>query len=123
MKNTVKMKNTLSAEQEKFEEEFLYWVVLGSTLNDGSELRWNVGDGRLPNIKKIKSFLLASNARIRLQTLQEVQVMIEGEKKECSDCASERDSGEGVCYGYTEHANSAIFALSDKLSALIIKEK
>ena len=76
-----KMTPTLSAEQDKFAEKFLCWVVLGSTLNDGSELRWNVGDGKLPNIEKVKSFLLASNARIRLQTLQEVIEMCEVEKR------------------------------------------
>lgn len=48
---------TLQQESDKdFDEKFLYWVILGSTLNNGSELRWNVGDGRMPDIDKIKSF-------------------------------------------------------------------
>lgn len=45
---------------KQFDEKFLYWVVLGSTLNDGSELRWNVGDDQMPSIKEVKKFLLSA---------------------------------------------------------------
>jgi len=64
--------------EKKFDEKFLYWVVLGSTLNDGSELRWNVGEGKMPDIKSIKSFirsLLSSQA-------QEIWELAEGVKIE-----------------------------------------
>lgn len=43
--------------EARFDKEFLYWVVMGSTLNNGSELRWNVGDGKMPNINTIKDFI------------------------------------------------------------------
>lgn len=43
---------------KRFEKQFCYWVVLGSTLKDGSKLEWNVPDGKIPNINKIKAFLL-----------------------------------------------------------------
>ena len=46
--------------EKEFEKQFLYTVVLGSTLNDGNALRWNVGDGKMPDIDKIKSFLKQS---------------------------------------------------------------
>lgn len=99
------MTNTLSAEQEKFEEEFLYWVILGSTLNDGSELRWNVGDGKLPN------------QRVRLQTLQEVQGMCEEMKESCPEKSHTHHKPEKWAY------NVALSALQEKLSAIIEQEK
>lgn len=34
------LQQILQKNREEFDEEFVYWVVLGSTLNDGSERRW-----------------------------------------------------------------------------------
>jgi hypothetical protein len=65
----------MTIEQRKikeFREKFLYWVVLGSTLNDGSELRWNVGDGKLPNIEDIESFLLQTILETREEVCKEL---------------------------------------------------
>jgi len=39
---------------KEFDEKFVYWVVLGSTLNDGSERRWKK-EGQQP--QEIISFL------------------------------------------------------------------
>ena len=75
-------KDILSAEQEKFEEEFIgeYDIV-----NDGQNEPYITGvmDKSLYSVDglmdKARAFLRSSNARIRLQTLQEVMGMIEGE--------------------------------------------
>lgn len=50
--------------EKSFDKKFLYWVVLGSTLNDGSELRWNVGEGKMPDIKAIKAFISQAIAEV-----------------------------------------------------------
>lgn len=67
---------------KEFDEKFLYSVVLGSTLNDGSELRWNVGDGKMPSIDNIKSFLQEKLAQVRQeQKERDAEIAREQEKK------------------------------------------
>lgn len=48
------LQNKIEEAKKRFDEKFLYWVVLGSTLNDGSELGFTMECRR---IEKIKSFL------------------------------------------------------------------
>ncbi len=58
------LQKEIDNQMAKFEEKFLYWVVLGSTMNGGSELRWNVGEDEMPSIEKIKSYLAQSSQAI-----------------------------------------------------------
>lgn len=88
------MTTTLSAEQEKFEKTF-------------KNTEGNIHS--YSDFCVVRDFLLASNQRVRLQTLQEVQGMIEGEKVHC--------------IGVYEPALVALSAISAKLSAKIEQEK
>ena len=66
---------------------------------------------------EIRKYLRASNQRVRLQTLQEVQGMIEGEKQTVSVGGTEKSIER--TYGY----NSALSAIAAKLSALIKEQE
>ena len=78
------MTTILSAEQDKFAEGFIaeYDIV-----NDGTNEPYITGvmDENIYSVdclmEKVNIFLLASNQRVRLQTLQEVRGMIGEEKK------------------------------------------
>ena len=98
-------KDTISAEQDKFEEEY----PVG--MNSFHRKLW------------FGSFLLASNQRVRLQTLQECLGMIEGEKiKQKVDNGHDcYDKGCDYCENSTY--NLALSAIAAKLSALIEQEK
>lgn len=97
--------NTLSAEQDKFEDEMSN-IFYTKSLN---------GENCTKNKNQVRDFLLASNQRVRLQTLQEVQGMIEAGRK--TEWYSDR--GEHEANG----ANKALSDLAAKLSALIEQEK
>ena len=117
-------KDILSAEQEKFEEEFIgeYDIV-----NDGQNEPYITGvmDKSLYSVDglmdKARAFLRSSNARIRLQTLQEVIEMCENEKRleVSTTLAIEREQIKRDNYFY----NLALSSLAAKLSAIIINEK
>ena len=116
--------NILSAEQEKFNEEHPCKVIgcdsHGSIAEQVGEDEWEqqqcqwCDEVRLPFL----AFLLASNARIRLQTLQEFQGMIEGEKK--SEYYIDRVDGHDMSRVSQTNVifNSALSAIATKLSAL-----
>ena len=90
------MKDLTPSETETlkmFDEKFLYWVVLGSTLNDGSELRWNVGEGKLPNIEAIKDFLLT---QLRLARSEGFTAGRVAEAKTCAGCSKARDDSDAT---------------------------
>ena len=67
------MEPTNETWKKRFDEKFLYWVVLGSTLNDGSELRWNVGEGKMPDIDVIKSFISEERKRAQTELIKGLQ--------------------------------------------------
>lgn len=62
---------------KEFENRFIYWVVLGSTLNDGSEMRW-IRENQQP--KEIIDFLSEAISQTqkeayekgRLETIKEI---------------------------------------------------
>ena len=72
---------------KEFENRFIYWVVLGSTLNDGSEMRWS-RENQQP--KEIIDFLSEAISQTqkeayekgRLETIKEIVDWIEGYIKE-----------------------------------------
>jgi len=63
---------------KEFENRFIYWVVLGSTLNDGSEMRWS-RENQQP--KEIIDFLSEAISQTqkeayekgRLETIKEIE--------------------------------------------------
>ena len=138
---------TLSAEQEKFEKllkdfqmEEYQFSIMDKYPTDTEQYHNALERDRkiLADKKKgILNFILASNARIRLQTLQEVQGMIEGEKRKenvvpFSEKITVNDQGAiddirvnmRVTFNDDKSIhNSALYAIADKLSALIINEK
>jgi len=59
--------------EKEFDDEFLYWVVLGSTLNDGSKQKWNVRDGEMPDFKKIKRFISKAISQSKSDTRREIR--------------------------------------------------
>lgn len=67
---------------KEFDDKFLYWVVLGSTMNDGSELRWNVGEDQMPSIEKIKSFILLALSSQRKQIAEWLLQQVDGEDEQ-----------------------------------------
>ena len=91
--------NPLSAEQEKFEKNKEIFLK-------ACEIKGRIGEGMLTGLLY----------EVRLQTLQEVQGLIEGEKLKPTVRYSTLREAE------IEAHNSALSALQEKLSALIEQE-
>ena len=107
---------------EEFNDKFPTW---------DSKYKWAESARPDEILEYFKSFLLASNARIRLQTLQEVQGMIEGEVEKKVGEFMKMYLDDDFCYEDGEfsfqlvvnHLRTALSALAAKLSALTEQEK
>lgn len=124
-------KDILSAEKEKFEEMIKNYLrdeaqfrVMDKYPTDTEQYR-NALERDRKQLKEdraaLPAFLLASNQRVRLQTLQEVIEMCENEKRleVSTTLAIEREQIKRDNYFY----NLALSSLAAKLSAIIINEK
>jgi hypothetical protein len=88
MRKLVTVQKTMKDIIKEFENRFIYWVVLGSTLNDGSEMRWS-RENQQP--KEIIDFLSEAISQTqkeayekgRLETIKEIVDLID--KWDCSD--------------------------------------
>ncbi len=107
------IKNFIEEGEKEFEEKFLYWVVLGSTLNDGSIRRFKAVE---PDAEEVIKFI--SSRQISL--IKMIMEMVESGKKEVYFLNYKEDSIENA---ENRGNNQVLDTISSKLSSLVNGEK